>query len=170
VGCWTKNYRPPKTKKTPNRRRKRLEQKERNIRETLELLGEMISKKVTPEPKQYDRCEICSCGEAIFLASICEETIELCGFCQKEYEKVFTDSIPLQKGIRILHITLGAWDWAKRNNAEYWDNAKEKRQLFMMVANDNEANFVLEKYGKNYQLAILNNRGDIVEITKGPNN
>ena len=162
---WTKNYRPPSRKKRKVGGRIAKKQREKKQLEMLNSVLDKLNFGPAPEIKR-DLCEICHGMEQNFFTFIGDDVFHVCGKCAKNYKKVFP-MFRSGKGIRILKCELGDWSKNKRSNSEYWDYRKEVRTHFITVKTDEEADYILKKFGNKYQLGILNRKGYWEYLTDG---
>jgi len=166
---WTKHSRKQFPKKVRvlgdviERKRKKEDREAEMLENLLDKAG--FPKMETP-PINSPKCEICEGMNQMFFTFVGDDLIKVCGKCRKNYEKVFP-MFPAKKGIRILKVELGDWEKTNRSSSEYWDYRKEVRELFITVENEEEADYILKKFGDKFQLGILNNKGCWAILTDG---
>ena len=171
-GCWdSQNSRTKekKEKKNENPRQVRKSAKEKQDSFVKDILDDIFDegKNLVEQPEKNSVCEICGTDTAAHICMIFGEPVILCANCFTNNSFVGTP-IFSDKGIKIVELVRGEWKVDFTSLAAYFDHDEVIKKDFCVCHSDEEADFILKKFGDKKQLGVVNNHGKLLEVTNGP--
>ena len=169
---WTKNARQqfPKKEKVVGTATERKRKKEKREKEVLsDILADVFEENISQEiaDDKAEKCEMCG-KNAVHINLMFGEIIQLCGICQKKYgEGIIGKALFTEKKIRIVKLSIGGWVYNifGRNTNYIYDDTSLQKEDFCYASTMEEAEFILRKFGEKKQLAIVNNRRNIIQTS-----